>query len=236
MATFLDLVNLARSEAGVASGDLATLQTGLTLESNRFKNWVKNAWNDIQTKHSDWNFLRFTNEFDTVANQGQYTPQQALATSDGTATGTPILGNWKKDSFRVSTAGSNYQDEMLLGFMPWWQYRNLYQYGSMRTSRSRPVVYSIDPQKNLWFGIVPDLAYTIVYEYFRTPITLVNDSDSPVMPDRFHNLIAYKALRAYGIFMAAPEVIGRADDMISKLEPQLEIDQLQTMVSGPPLA
>jgi hypothetical protein len=51
MATFLDLVNLARSEAGVASGDLATLQTGLTLESNRFKNWVKNAWNDIQTKH-----------------------------------------------------------------------------------------------------------------------------------------------------------------------------------------
>jgi hypothetical protein len=125
---------------------------------------------------------------------------------------------------------------MLLGFMPWWQYRNLYQYGSMRTARSRPVVYSIDPQKNLWFGIVPDLAYTIVYEYFRTPITLVNDSDTPAMPDRFHNLIAYKALRAYGIFMAAPEVIGRADDMISKLEPQLEIDQLQTMVSGPPLA
>jgi hypothetical protein len=106
----------------------------------------------------------------------------------------------------------------------------------MRSQRSRPVVYSIDPQKNLWFGIVPDIAYTIVYEYYRTPITLVNDNDTPAMPDRFHNLIAYKALRAYGIFMAAPEVIGRADEKISQLEPQLEIDQLPVMVSGPPLA
>lgn len=236
MATFLDLVNLARSEAGVAGGDLVTLQTGLTAESTRFKNWVKNSWNDIQTKHSDWNFLRFTGQFNTVANQGQYTPQQALVTDNGLVGGNPILGNWKRDSFRVSTAGQNYNDEMLLGFMPWWQYRNLYQYGNMRNERSRPVVYSIDPQKNLWFGIVPDQAYTVVFEYFRTPITLAADTDSPVMPDRFHNLIAYKALRAYGIFMAAPEVIGRADEKISQLEPQLEIDQLQTMVSGPPLA
>jgi len=236
MATLLSLVNLARSEAGIAGGDLATVQGALSTESNRFKTWVVNAWNEIQTEHPDWEFMRFGNEFTTVANQAGYTPQQAKATDDGTTTGTAILGNWKRDSFRVSTAGNNYDDEMLMGFLPWNQYRNLYQYGNMRSQRSRPVVFSIDPQKNLYFGIVPNGAYTIVYEYFRTPITLSADSDTPAMPERFHNLIAYKALRAYGIFMAAPEVIGRAEDQIFRFSAQLSSDQLPVVTSGPPLA
>lgn len=233
---FLQIVNLARSEAGVAGGDLTTLQGALSAESARFKSWVSSAWVRIQSEHPDWDFLRFTQEFNTVANQASYTPQQALATSDGTATGTVILGNWKRNSFRISTAGQSYQDEMLLGFMPWDQFRNLYQYGNMRSERSRPVVYSIDPQKNLWFGIIPNGAYTVVYEYFRTPITLSADADTPAMPDRFHELIAYKALRAYGIFMAAPEVIGRADDQISRISAELAADQLPVITSGPPLA
>jgi hypothetical protein len=233
---YLQLVNLARSEAGVAGSDLATLQGTISAESTRFKNWVANEWVRIQSEHPDWEFLRFGGEFNTVANQANYTPQQAEATSDGTSSGTPILGNWKRDSFRVSTAGQNYNDEMLLGFMPWWQYRNLYQYGNMRSARSRPVVFSIDPQKNLYFGIVPDGAYTIVYEFYRTPITLSADADTPAMPARFHELIAFRALRAYGIFMAAPEVIGRADDQISRIGAELAADQLQVITSGPPLA
>jgi hypothetical protein len=36
--------------------------------------------------------------------------------------------------------------------------------------------------------------------------------------------------------MSAPEVIGRADDRISQLEPALLIDQLLPVESGPPLA
>ncbi len=233
---YLQLVNLTRTEAGVAGGDLTTLQGTLPAESARFKSWVANEWIRIQSEHPDWEFLRFGGEFNTVANQANYTPQQAEATSDGTSSGTPILGNWKRDSFRVSTAGQNYNDEMLLGFMPWWQYRNLYQYGNMRSARSRPVVFSIDPQKNLYFGIVPDGAYTIVYEFYRTPITLSADTDTPAMQDRFHELIAFRALRAYGIFMAAPEVIGRADDQISRIGAELAADQLQVITSGPPLA
>ena len=232
----LQLVNLARQEAGVAGGDLSTVQGTLSAESSRFKNWVINEWVRIQSEHPDWQFLRFSGEFNTVANQANYTPQQAKATNDGTASGTAILGNWKRDSFRVSTAGQNYNDEMLLGFMPWWQYRNLYQYGNMRDARSRPVVFSIDPQKNLYFGIIPNAAYTVGYEYYRTPVTLSADTDTPAMPDRFHELIAYRALRAYGIFMAAPEVIGRADDAISRINPQLATDQLLDITSGPPLA
>ena len=236
MSTFLQLVNLARSEAGLSGGDLTTLQSGLSLEATRFKTWVANEWLAVQTKHTDWQFMRQSGEFDTVANQSTYTAKQAKATDDGTTTGTSILGNWKRDSFRCATSGNSYADEMLMGFMPYWQFRNLYEYGSMRASRSRPVVFTVDPQKQLRFGITPDAAYTIVYEFYRTPITLSADADEPACPERFHAIPAYRALRAYGIFMAAPEVVARAEERLRDLEPKLEIDQMLPVLSGPPLA
>lgn len=233
--TFLELVNLARSEAGVASGDLASF-SNLSLESTRFKNWVAKEWELLQTEREDWQFLRGNFQFDTTTNQASYTPQQAKATIDGTNATASILADWKRDSLRLSTSGANYADEQLLGFMPWDTYRNLYQYGAMRSQRAKPVAYSIDPQKNLWFGIVPDGAYTVVGEFYRTPQSLSDVADVPLMPARFHPVIAYRALRAYGIFMAAPEVIGRADEKLGRLENDLLADQLPPMMLGEPLA
>lgn len=236
MATFLQLVNTARSEAGVAAGDLTTLQSGLSQEAQRFKDWVRKEWVKVQTRHNDWQFLRQSGEFTTTSNQAQYTPQQAKATADGTTTGASILGNWKRDSFRISTLGASYADEAILGFMPWDTYRNMYQYGSMRATRSKSVVFTVDPQKNLWLGATPDNSYVIPYEFYRTPQVLSADADEPLCPERFHDLVAYRALRAYGIFMSAPEVIGRADSMIDELYPALAIDQLPPMMTGDPLA
>lgn len=233
--TFLEIVNLVRSEAGVAGGDLANF-TGLSLESTRFKNWVANEWSMLQTERPDWQFLRVDVLFDTTANQASYTAQQAKVTSDGTISGTPILADWKRDSFRLSTSGASYADEQLLGFMPWDTYRNLYQYGAMRSQRAKPVVFSIGPDKKLWFGIVPDAAYTVTGEAYRTPQALSAAGDVPLLPDRFHPVIAYRALRAYGIFMAAPEVIGRADEKLSRLENDLYADQLPAIMLGEPLA
>lgn len=236
MATFLQLVNTARSEAGLASGDLTTLQSGLSAESKRFVDWVRGEWRRIQSSHPDWQFLRVSGEFTTTANQFKYTPQQAKATSDGTDTGTAILADWKRDSFRLSTQGASYADEAILGYQPFDVYRNMYQYGAMRSVRSKPVLFAVDPQKNLVLGATPDAAYVVNYEFYRTPQELSADGDVPLCPDRFHDLIAYRALRAYGIFMSAPEVIGRADSMIDTIYPDLANDQLPPMMSGNPLA
>lgn len=236
MATFLQLVNTARLEAGVASGDLTTLQTGLSLEATRFKGWVRDEWKRVQSSHPDWQFLRVTGEFTTTANQASYTPQQAEATTDGTTTGTAIMADWKRDSFRLSTAGANYADEAILGFQPWDIYRNMYAYGAMRAQRSKPVLFAVDPQKNLVLGATPNAAYVVNYEFYRTPQELTADADEPLCPARFHDLIAFRALRAYGIYMSAPEVIGRADSIIDTMYPDLANDQLPPMMSGNPLA
>lgn len=232
MSTFLELVNLARQEAGIQGGDLTSL-SNLTTESNRIKGWVQREWVRVQAEHPDWQFLRVRNEFTTTPGKGSYTATEAGAV-DGD--GNPIMADWKRDSFRLATAGSNYADEAILGFMTFENFRNLYQYGQMRSSTSKPVVFTVDPQKVLWLGQTPNGSYVVPHEFYRTPQKLAADTDVPLMPERFHELIAFRALKAYGIFMSAPEVIARADTEISRIYPSLLLDQLPPMMTGDPLA
>lgn len=228
---FLQLINRTRVECGVsgASTPLSTAQN-LTGESARIANWVNSAWNDIQTSKEDWQWMRQPFQFNTVAQQQIYTPTEAGIAS--------TFGNWKRDSFRCSSVGQNYQDEQLLNYMEWTTFRNLYQYGSSRTTYARPVVVTIDPDKSLGFGSIPDLAYVITGEYYVKPAEFSADTDapSPYFPDRFHLAIVYRAMMSYAGYEAAPEVYSRGELEFKRLMNRVEIDQLPTMVSGPPLA
>ena len=224
--TFLELVNRARQECGVSGPDLLTVQ-GLSGEALRIANWVASAWTDIQTSQESWLFLRETFSFNLVALQWEYTAAQAGVTN---------FGNWKRDSFRCSSVDQQYRDEQLLNYMDWSVYRNLYQYGNMRYTNARPVVVSITPSKHLAFGSIPNQAYVIVGEYYKSPQTLTADTDVPIMPDRFHLAIVYRAMMSYAGYEAAPEVYQRGELEFKRLNNRLLIDQLETTVSGPPLA
>ena len=131
----LQLVNQTRVECGVSGPALATAQSQ-TGEAARIVAWVQQAWIDVQTSKEDWLFLREPFTFNTVADQWQYNALTDCALTN--------FGNWKRDSFRASTVGSNYGDEQLLNYMEWTTYRNLYRYANMRNTKARPVVVSID--------------------------------------------------------------------------------------------
>lgn len=224
---FLQLVNRVRVECGVSGPALVTAQN-LTGEAARIASWVNASWVDIQTTKEDWQFMLQDFQFNLTAQQTFYTPTQA-----GVGT---TFANWKYDSFRCSSPGQNFADEQLINYMPFPIFRNLYQYGNMRTTYARPVVVTIDPQKRLGFGAVPDQAYVIGGQYFTQPTELVDDTDTPIIPDRFHMMIVYRAMMHYAGFEAASEVYQRGEFEFGRLFKRLEVDQLPTVVSGPPLA
>ena len=228
--TFLELVNQLRVECGVSGPALSTVAGQLAGSENaRMVAWIQQAWIDIQTSKEDWLFLREPFQFNTVTQQQIYTPAQAgITTAD--------FGNWKRDSFRCSSVGSNYADEQLLNYMEWTTFRNLYIYANMRFTYARPVVVTIDPHKNLGFGAIPDIPYVIVGEYYTQPVPLTLDADEPAIPTRFHMMIVYRAMMYYAGYEAAPEVMSRGEFEYKRLASRLEIDQLPTVVSGPPLA
>ena len=226
---YLALVNALRAECGVSGSTLTTLQTPTSLEAVRMNNWIATAWETIQTLREDWQFMRQPFSFTGIASQQSYAPGAYPVSLTS-------FGNWKRDSFRCSTVGLNNGDEQLLNFLPYDRFRNLYQYGQMRSVTQRPVVVSVDPQKNLLLGPKPDVAYVINGEYYTAPVTLSADADTPTMPARYHRMIVYLAMMYYGGFEAATEVYQRGENEYKRTLAQLQIDQLPTMMSGAPLA
>lgn len=222
----LQLVNQARVECGV-SGPALTTAVGQTGESGRMVAWVVQAWTDIQTSKEDWLFMRESFDFNTTANVWEYSPTDAGLTD---------FGNWKRDSFRCASDLTLFRDEQLLNYMEWTTFRNLYRYANMRNTTARPVVVSIMPNKDLAFGSTPDGVYVIDGEYYTQPVTLAADTDTPLLPARFHMAIVYRAMMYYAGFEAAPEVMARGDFEYRRLYSRMEIDQLPTLISGPPLA
>jgi hypothetical protein len=222
----LQLTNQTRVECGVSGPTLSSVQN-LTGESARILAWVQQAWIDVQTSKEDWLFLRETFEFNTVASQWEYTAANAGLTD---------FGNWKRDSFRASSVNNLYRDEQLLNYMDWTTYRNLYRYANMRNTLARPVVVSITPNKDLAFGSTQDQIYTINGEYYTQPVSLSADTDIPGIPARFHMIIVYRAMMYYAGYESAPEVLSRGEFEYRRLYSRMEIDQLPTIVSGPPLA
>lgn len=228
---FLQLINRTRVECGVSGASTPlTSVAGLTGESARIANWVNTAWVDLQTSKEDWQWMRDTFQFNLVTQQQTYTPTEAGVGS--------TFGNWKRDSFRVSSVGQQYKDEQLTNYMDWTTFRNLYIYANMRYTYARPVVVSIDPDKNLAFGSIPDQPYVVVGEYYVAPTEFEAATDAPpgVFPDRFHMLVVYRAMMYYGGYESAAEVYQRGELEYKRLMNRLAIDQLPTVISGPPLA
>ena len=171
--------------------------------------------------------MRESFNFNTTSGTWEYSP---------TAAGLTDFGNWKRDSFRCASDLTLYRDEQLLNYMEWTTFRNLYRYANMRNTTARPVVVSIMPNKDLAFGSTPDGIYVIDGEYYTQPVTLSADSDTPLLPARFHMAIVYRAMMYYAGYEAAPEVMARGDFEYRRLYSRMEIDQLPTLISGPPLA
>lgn len=230
---FLQIVQRTAREAGV-SGTIATAQNP-TGEPQRVIDWVQSAWNDIQTIHDDWAWMRSSYilnwagdnsqqgsgmSFTSVAGQPVYT----LGTAPGTC-GVPVANfqKWVRDSFYTYVTAPGFINEAQLDHIDFDVWRNLYMLGANRNVKTRPVAIAIGPDFSICLGPPPDDGYTITGDYFVAPTEMTLDADTPIgLPAAQHMIIAWKALLDYGGYEAASEVLERAqrhyDSMMSQLE------------------
>lgn len=224
---YLDLVNRLRQESGTTSSKLMTL-TGVVGEALRSADWVSQAWEEIQTAQPDWDWMRGSVSFQTIAQTPVYTPAEC---------GLLDFASWKKDSFRTYVTSSGMASEIWLDPIDYEAWRNRYQFSSFRTTYSRPLSITVTPAKSLGLGPIPDATgYTVVGEYFRLPQVLSADTDVPTMPERYHMAIVYLAMRYYALFEAAPEVLQRAEDGYRRMMTRLRMDQQPGFTFGGALA
>lgn len=229
----LQIVNRARRECGVSGQALASVTGTLTMEGQRFLDWATDAWNDLQIEKNDWQWMRKSTTFSALPSQQLYTLAQASATD---------LARWKTDSFRCWNTATGQADEMILPAMDWDAWRNVYQFGTNRTTTGRPVVFAVAPlDHSLAVGPLPDTTYTVTGEYYRQPTALALDADDPSttgndFPARYHMLLVYMVMDAYAAYESAPEVAARAIKGRTRMKAMIMRDYLPMVTFGTSLA
>lgn len=209
---------------------LPTSINGQTGKLGRVVVWVGRAWNDIQNERPNWRWMR--KEFSgkpTIANTARYTAA-AWAITD--------FANWLTDDpergyrpFSLYDPAIGLGDEQeLCHIQDYDQWRRRFGRG-LQTSQ-RPNVYAVSPSNEICLGAIPDAAYLVRGEYWKTNQVLAADGDVPECPARFHDAILWRAIRYLCEFDEAPFPIAAARAKEQVGLGNLEGDQLPEVVIG----
>lgn len=221
---YLQICQRVFSEGGI-SGQITSVenQTG---EALRVVQWVADAYSDILNDQAmAWKFIHKTYTKQLTANVGTYSFVDL---------GIPNGVQWDTREMRVAVNG-DLSDETFLEHMRFPAFRDFWLFSSRRTVKSRPLNVATDNEMNLRIAPIPDQAYWLNLQVEEMAPNLVSNEDTPVFPERYHIAIVWKALREYGMFEAAPEVVSRADNNMTKRLFQLQLDQTDEVVVGSPI-
>lgn len=224
--TFLELCQRTRSECGIAgnaSGNTPVTVVGQIGELLRVVNWVQDAYEDIQLRHRDWQFMRYA--FSLPLSVGTSTYAKSLISSPG-------LDDWYVKTFRLYLTSAGVTDETWLIYRDWNYFQDQRLFGSSRAATGRPIEFSVRPDKGLEFWPVPDDAYTVTGDYNRDVHVLTGDTDTPLF-DKFEKVIVWDAVERYAGWTEEPSLFAKAQKEKNRLVNKMEIDYLPRVTLGP---
>lgn len=228
---YLALAQKLVEKCGISGAGPVTT-SGQAGELRRVTGWINEAWSSIQQSRQDWDWMRSSVSFQTVADKAIYSPAECGVTDLA-----EWLMNSKNCTFRCYLASVGVRSEIDLSYMNYENWRDFYQFGNMRLARSRPMTITITPDNSIGLGLTPDSAdYTIVGDYFRDVSVLSADTDIPAMPARFHMLIIYQAMQYYAQYEADEYTRQTAEREYRKMLANMVTAQLPEVTMGGPLA
>jgi len=217
---YLQLCVRLREEADISGGG----PTSVLNQSGQLKNitnWIQQAWIDIQQKRPNWEFMRNEFTFDTVASQRDYKAADVAITD---------LKLWDLESFLLYDKSIGESDQKKVINISYAYWRDVYR-AQMNARKTDRIQYMTRlPDNQIRFEPSPDRIYTIDGEYKRSTQVMAADADVPTgLPDDFHMIIVWQALKNYGLSENAPEVLEQAEYNFDILLNRLELEQLPVM-------
>lgn len=219
MGTFLTIAQDVRQEAGLAGTGPAAVTNQVGMDK-KLVTWVKNAWIDIQETHQTWRFL--------WKSDGVLTTTSGVRTYDPVSLGFNVR-TISKESIRAYLG--TVANEMWLQYMEYAEFRNKYLRGVIVLGR--PICYTWTPDNRIVMYPTPNDAYTVSFEYYRTPQVLADNGDVPICPEWLHDAIKYRALMYYAAHDENNVLYQEAAAEFARWRTRMEDDQLATpMVAG----
>lgn len=205
--TFLQLVQGVARESGTIPSASGNVPTTVASQVGQLANcvvWVNEAYRQIQQLRPNWRFMSAELGSSAVITSGtrRYTAA-SWNISD--------FGSWKKNGrvYSLYSSSIGVSDEQRLDFMEWDDYRQTYLRGTQQANK--PMFFSVSPADEFCIAQVPDATltqspppYAVNGEYWREAQDLTNNTDVPILPGEFHDIIMWKALLLLDQFDEAP--------------------------------
>lgn len=197
--TYLQLCQELVRLGGMAGEGGPPLVTGQSGEYRRAIEFVRIAYEDVCNLHNDWDFLWGLEEIATEADMATYAGPEDVGTFDAE---------------RIFINGE------ALSFIDWQDYK------PESLEADRPYAFTIRPDGQLQLIPTPDAVYTLSVEYFKAAPSLAENTDVPLIPERFQRVILGRALILYGNYEAAQEVVAQGNELYRIYREMLERHQL----------
>lgn len=173
-----------------------TTTIGQTGELARYVNWVDQAWLEIQESQRNWRWMLSESTSNDTLALGAVTVTLTGASSDYEEI-RPYFGHRGPFVlFYKSSIGTT--DCQETPYIPWAEFHGFYDSGKYASTTGRPQFCARAPDGTLKVFPKADVAYGVKYEYRKTVQTFAADATIPLMPVKYHPLIAYLALCFYG--------------------------------------
>ena len=177
--TFLELINAVLRE--VNEVELTTIGSSRGIQTS-IKDFINKAQRDIINSEVEWPFTIVSASFTTTASTAEYAPPAAVKTIDF-------------DTFTVQESVTTAEKSLdFLSFNEYIEHYNEVDTNPTGDSEGLPRYVYFTPDENIGLSPVPDVStYTIRYYYYSTHTDMVAATDTPTIPERFHDVIVNRA-------------------------------------------
>lgn len=201
---FLQLVQKAIRKSGARASVPSSLSLveGIQLE---FKNYVIDAWREIQMERRDWYFRQAEQSIDI----------DNLSLTDGMRVPTSLINVANSRSFNwislfdvyVRLRADDTDPPSKIYFVPWNSWNDSFgrsdaqlEYNDNQNIEGRPRYFTIAPTGEIWLNPIPDVNYEMQFFGPTAVEELSNDSDTPFLPTDYHDMIVWRAVREYALY------------------------------------
>lgn len=205
---YLELCQRLVRETGIADSGPNQV-AGQVGDMRRVVDWINDAWLMIQSMRKNWRWMWSTGSSTLTAGTYEVTLPADV-----------------ERLVRVSTGDSYLQE------LTWNEMAEAYR----EIGDGSPSVWAIRPDGVLVFNAKPLANKTVSYEYYEVPQSMSQNIDLPGLPERYHLLIVYAALKDYAQFDVAPELEKKAVIAYEMMLADLERDQLPIIQAPETLA
>lgn len=207
-STYLQLCQEARRVCSISGNGPASV-TGQTGMLEKLVNWVADADIVIQRTWINWDFLYQTDfSVATVIGSAEYTKPLTL-------------GAWDKSTVFLNRGTTTNQALFEIDYRQYFS-----TMANSPITNGKPGNFVLPPNKNLILYPTPDAEYTLTANYWRSPLRMVANGDTSLIPEAYIRAILARAKMFYAIDQEASEVYNEAFAEFTITMNQLQADQL----------